>query len=134
MSALAHASVILFGMGIVASIVIYATQKEESRYTAFQALQATVYQIIGFTVYLIGICCWLGIYLASMIPLIAADLQGSSEPPLVFLFSMALMVVPFAFMGLWTVGGLWAAVRCLQGRGFQYPVIGHQLERWLAAD
>ena len=44
-----------------------------------------------------------------------------------------LMFVPIAIMGLWAVGGLWAAVRTLQGRDFHYVLIGDRLERWLAA-
>lgn len=132
-SALAHASVILFGMGIVAGIVIWITQKEKSRYTAFQALQAIVYQIVGFTVYMVGICCWLGIYFLSMIPLFVAEQQGASDPPLTFLAALLLLFVPFAFMGLWTLGGFWAAGRCLQGRDFRYLVIGDQVERWRAS-
>jgi hypothetical protein len=31
-------------------------------------------------------------------------------------------------MGLWIIGGLWGAVRTLQGREFRYLVIGKQLE------
>ena len=132
MSALAHGSIILFGMGIIAAVVIWATQKDRSRYVAFQALQALVYQIAGFALYSAGMCCWLALYFLSFIPLVAAAEQGASDPPLFFLGSMALMVVPFALMGLWILGGLRGAVRTLQGRAFRYLVLGDQLERWLA--
>jgi len=44
-AALAHAATLLPMMGALASIVIWATQKDRSRYVAFQALQAAVYQI-----------------------------------------------------------------------------------------
>jgi uncharacterized Tic20 family protein len=133
MAALAHGSAILFGMGAIAAVVIWATQKDKSRYVAFQALQALLYQIAGFFAYIVGMCCWLALYFASFIPLMAAANQASSEPPLFFFVSLALMVVPFALMGLWIVGGLWGAVRTLQGRNFHYLIIGNRLERWLAA-
>jgi uncharacterized Tic20 family protein len=132
-SALTHSSIILFGMGAIVAVVVWATQKERSRYVAFQALQSLVYQMAGFLAFGVSMCCWLALYFASFIPLMAAAEQGSNDPPLFFIGAMALMLVPFAVMGLWILGGLWAAVRTLQGRDFSYLVIGNQLKRWLAA-
>jgi uncharacterized Tic20 family protein len=132
MGAMAHSSAIIFGMGIIAAVVLWATQKDKSKYVAFQALQALVYQIAGVVVQIISWCCWTALYVVSMIPLFAAE--SSSEPPVFFLVSMALMVVPLALMGLWILGGLWGGVRALQGRDFRYPVIGSQLERWLSTN
>lgn len=133
MAALAHGSAILFGMGVIAAVVIWATQKEKSRYVAFQALQASVYQFVGIVVAMLGWCCWMVLYFLSMIPLIAAAEQGASDPPMLFILSTLLMFVPMAIMGLWTLGGLWGAVRTLQGQNFKYLAIGQQLERWLAS-
>jgi uncharacterized Tic20 family protein len=132
MSAIAHGSVILFGTGLIAAIVVWITQKDKSRYVAFQALQAVIYQAAGLLVFGLAMCCWLGLYFLSFIPLMVAADQGSSDPPAFFIFSMLLMVVPFAVMGLWVLGGIWGAIRALQGRDFGYLVIGDQLERWQA--
>jgi uncharacterized Tic20 family protein len=134
MAALAHAGVIVFGMGIIASVVIWVTQKDRSRYVAFQALQATVYHIIGFCIFLASMLCWLLLYFASFIPLMIAATEGSNDPPLGFILAMVLMVVPLIFMGLWIIGGLWGAVRAFQGRDFRYLAIGDWVERWMAAD
>jgi uncharacterized Tic20 family protein len=133
MAALAHACIMLFGTGIIAVVVLWVTQKDRSRYVAFQALQAMVYQVIGFFVFLVAMCSWLTLYLLSLIPLMAAAEKAASEPPLYFLVSLVLMVVPFALMGIWILGGLWGAVRTLQAREFRYLVLGNQLERWLAS-
>ena len=132
MAALAHGSALLVGMGVIAAIVIWATQKDKSRYVAFQALQALVYQIAGIAVQMVAWCCWMALYFASFIPLMATAEQGANEPPVFFLVSLALMFVPIVLMGLWALGGLWGAVRSLQGRDFHYLAIGGQLERWLA--
>jgi hypothetical protein len=105
------------------------TQKEKSAYVAFQALQATVYQMIGLVLVGLGWCCWLGLYMLSLIPLIAADNAGG-DPPAIFWISMLLMFAPMALMGLWTLGGVWGAVRTLQGRDFRYLIIGNMVERW----
>jgi uncharacterized Tic20 family protein len=132
MAALAHASVILFGMGAIGAIVIWATQKDRSRYVAFQALQAAIYQLAGVLVTAIGWCCWMALYFASFIPLMSVAEQEGSQAPAVFWIATFLMFVPLALMALWALGGLWGAVRALQGRDFRYLSIGTPLERWLA--
>jgi uncharacterized Tic20 family protein len=131
LAALAHGSALLFGMGIVAAVVVWVTHKDRSRYVAFQALQALVYQAAGLLLQILAWCCWMAIYFASFIPLVAAA-ETANEPPMFFLLSLLLMVVPFALMGLWILGGLWGTVRVLQGREFRYLMLGPQLQRWLA--
>jgi uncharacterized Tic20 family protein len=129
MAALAHAGALILGTGIIAAVVVWITQKDRSRYVAFQALQALVYQTAGVVVQIIGWGCWTALYTLSLIPLLASA-DSASEPPLFFLLSTALMVVPLVLMGLWALGGLWGAVRALQGREFRYLGIGALLERW----
>jgi hypothetical protein len=102
--------------------------EDKSEYVAFQALQAIVYQIAGLVATMIGWCCWMALYFASFIPLIAAAEQGG-DPPFIFWFSMLLMFAPLAVMGLWILGGLWGAVRCLGGHDFKYLVVGNWLEK-----
>jgi uncharacterized Tic20 family protein len=133
LATLAHSSVVVFGMGIIAAVVVWATQKDDSRYVAFQALQAAAYQILGFAAFMVGMCCWMTLYFFSFIPLMVAVEQGSNEPPALFILSLVLMVVPFAFMGLWILGGVWGAVRTLQGREFSYLLVGDWLQRRLAS-
>ncbi|MEJ2209819.1 MAG: DUF4870 domain-containing protein [Anaerolineae bacterium] len=131
MAALAHGSVVLFGMGIVAAIVLWVTQKEKSRYVAFQALQAIAYHVAGFAIFVVGMGCWLALYFVSFIPLMTTPEESGGAALWIFLAATFLMLVPFAQMGLWILGGAWGAVRALQGREFRYVVIGRYLERWL---
>ena len=132
MAALAHGSVVLFGMGIVAAIVLWVTEKEKSRYVAFQALQAVAYHIVGLVIFLVGMGCWLALYFVSFIPLMTTpeDLAGGALG--FFLVTTFLMLVPFVQMGLWILGGWWGAARALQGKAFRYVLIGRYLENWLA--
>jgi len=131
MAALAHGSVVLFGMGVVAAIVLWVTQKEKSRYVAFQALQAVAYHIAGFAIFIVGMGCWLALYFISFIPLMTTPEESAGGALWIFLVATFLMLVPFAQMGLWILGGAWGAVRTLQGKDFHYVVIGRYLERWL---
>ena len=132
MAALAHGSVVLFGMGIVAAIVLWVTQKEKSRYVAFQALQAVVYHTAGLAIFLVMMGCWMAIYFVSLIPLLTTPEESGGVALWIFLLATLLMLLPFVQMALWSIGGWWGAARALQGREFRYTVIGPYLERWLA--
>jgi uncharacterized Tic20 family protein len=134
-AALAHGMVIAYGLGAVGAVVIWLLQKEKSRYVAFQALQAAVYQLVGLLVYIIGWSCWGCLYGLSFIPMIAnAEKYKDATPPIFFFISLGLMAVPLGLMGLWMLYGLWGALRAFQGRDFRYIVLGRMLERYLAEE
>ena len=50
LAALAHGSVFAQGIGILVGVLVYITQREKSRYAAFQALQAAVFQLISLII------------------------------------------------------------------------------------
>jgi uncharacterized Tic20 family protein len=133
MAAIAHCLVIVvYGLGAVGAVVIWLLQKEKSKYVAFQALQAAVYQLVGLLVQLIGWSCWGCLYGLSFIPMIAnAEKYKEAPPPIFFFISLGLMVLPLGLMGLWMLYGLWGALRAFQGRDFRYIVLGRMLERYL---
>jgi len=135
MAAIAHGLVIVvYGLGAVGAVVMWLLQKEKSRYVAFQALQAAVYQLVGLLVQLIGWGCWGCLYGLSFIPMIANAQKYKDAPPPVFLISLGLMVLPLGLMGLWILYGLWGARRAFQGRDFRYMVLGRMLERYLGQE
>jgi uncharacterized Tic20 family protein len=134
-AALAHGVVIAYGLGAVGAVVMWLLQKEKSKYVAFQALQAAVYQLVGLLVQLIGWGCWGCLYGLSFIPMIAnAEKYKDAPPPPVFFISLGLMIVPLGLMGLWMLYGLWGAWRAFQGRDFRYIALGRMLERYLAEE
>lgn len=132
--AIAHGSVLVFGLGILVSAIVWLLQKEKSRYTAGQALQATLYQFVGFVVYIIGWCCWGVLYAASFMPIVLEPDRYADSPPAFFWIATALMIVPLIMMGIWVLGGLWGSVRSLQGKPFRYIWLGNLVERYLAKD
>ena len=69
LAALAHASIMMNFMGPIAGLLIYITQKEKSAYVARQGLQATIYQLIGIFVMIVGWSCWGVFYALSFIPI-----------------------------------------------------------------
>ena len=140
MAALAHASAILPMWGIIAAIVIWATQKDKSLFVRFQALQATVYQITMILgAFLLGACymCSIFSFPLTMMAIPSAG-QPSGDVNPIFLLPMA---IPFAVMGIgllawfaFVLYGIIAAAQTLQGKDFRYLVIGNRLESYLAKD
>lgn len=59
MAALAHVSAILPFMGVIAPIIIWATQKDKSEYVAFQALPAVAYQLLMILAWFVGMGCYM---------------------------------------------------------------------------
>ncbi len=156
MAALSHATIIWPVMGILAPLVIWATQWERSRSVAFQALQAGVYHL---TLILAGLACgacYFSGYVGMLVGVISASLswaftlpqQGAAPeelPPealiplvLTFLGMIFFYVLIFGllFLGLavwlaYIAYGLYGAVANLRGKDFRYAIIGPRLERYL---
>lgn len=129
LAALAHGSIVAQGIGILVGVFIYISQRDKSRYAAFQALQATVFQFINFII-MVGLwMAWGACYGLSMIPLIAQiESNPDAAPPAIFWLSLMGMVIPLIFMTLTSLYGLWGAVRTWQGKDFRYLFIGSWLE------
>jgi uncharacterized Tic20 family protein len=134
LAALAHGGVLLGFFtggigGMIAALVIWLVERGKSAYAAAQALQALVYQVIAFVVVGVAWCCWGMAWLALILVPLWSNPQGfeGSAPPAEIWIGMALMAVPLGVWALTILYGLIGAVRCLQGRGFRYALIG----RWL---
>lgn len=131
LAALAHAAILTGGIGPIAGIFIFVTQKDKSTYAAGQALQAVVYQFLGILVTIIAWSCWGLFYAVTFIPIVTAPEQYSDAPPPIFWVGMASMIVPFIVMGIWGLYGLYGAFRAWAGAEFRYVIIGPAVEKWL---
>ena len=130
LAALAHGSVIAQGIGILVGMLVYITQRDKSRYAAFQALQAAVFQMVSLVITVGLWVFWGACYGISMIPLIAQiDANPDAAPPAIFWISMLGMVIPLFYMMVVGLYGLWGALRTWQGKDFRYFLIGSWLEK-----
>ena len=138
LAALAHASVVAQGIGILVGVLVYITQRDKSRYVAFQALQAAVFQLLNLIITVAVWLLWGACYGLSMIPLIIqAEANPNAPPPAIFWISMASMIIPLIYMVIVGLYGLWGGVRAWQGADFRYLFLGGWLERsglWQAED
>jgi uncharacterized protein len=135
MAALAHVSALLPLMGVVAPIVVWATQKDKSRFVAFQALQAVVYQLSMVLAWFLGMGCYVLSFfsLFAFIPFAGSE-TSQTLPPLF----LPTFFIPFVVMGLMLIGGLAfvvygliAAILVFQGKPFRYILIGRWVERFI---
>jgi uncharacterized Tic20 family protein len=130
LAAVAHGSVVAQGLGILVGLFVYVTQRDKSRYAAFQGLQAALFQLVHLIVTIGLWVVWGVLYGLSMIPLIVqAEANPDAGPPAIFWIAMILMVVPIIYMVLVGLYGLWGAARTWQGKDFRYLLIGGWLEK-----
>jgi uncharacterized Tic20 family protein len=137
MAALAHVSAVLPFMGIIAPIIIWATQKDKSEFVAFQALQAVAYQLLMILAWFVGMGCYMLSFFSIFLTIPFAD--GSSEvDPTVSPFFVVGFLVPFIIFGVIFIGGavfiiygLVGAIATFQGKDFRYLMIGNRLANYL---
>lgn len=112
---LAHLSVLanLFSgfLGPVVALILYLVYKDRSRYVAYHAMQAFVFQLIFW----IGGGIIAGI-LWTISSVLAAVLIGCIIMPLALLFSL----LPLVALIYGVIGG----VQCNQGQDFKYWLVG----------
>jgi len=128
MAAIAHASVVVFGPGILVGVLLWLTQKEKSSYAAGQGLQAAIYQLLGMIVIAATWMVWGIFYAITWIPLIQNAEQFEDAPPPIFWIGLASMVIPILAMLVWALYGLWGAWKSLRGQDFRYVFIGRFLD------
>lgn len=128
---LAHLSALAFGMGILLPVVGWSDQRRKSNYASFQCLQALGYQSVGFTIWVLS---YLVIFVGGIILLAASGAFGTSgttpdliQTPGVIIF----VILAFGFFALYFVLPIVAALACVLGRDFRYPVLGGRLARYL---
>lgn len=136
MAALSHVSALLPMIGVIAPIIIWATQKEKSRYVAFQSLQAIAYQLSMIAAWFIGMGCYMLSFFGTFLTLPLASVTGNSEN-MNPLFGLGFMV-PFLVFGLIFIGGVFfviygvvGTVMAFQGKPFRYMLIGKRVEKFM---
>ena len=127
MAMLSHLS-ILFG-GIILPIILWATQKDKSRFIRYHALQSIFFQIayVVLLVLLIVAFALFAIFFGLGLGILTAN--TTSDPgafPIlivlfVVLFYAAIFIFAFALMGY----SIYLAVKSYQGSYIKIPIIGN---------
>lgn len=134
MAALSHVSALLPMMGVIAPIIIWVTQKDKSKYVAFQSLQALTYQLSMILAWFIGMGCYMLSFFSTFasIPLSASSDSQSASPLILAVFAIPFLVMAFMVCGgfIFVVYGIVGTVMAFQGKPFRYLIIGRFVERY----
>ena len=132
MGALAH----LFGP--LVAVIVWAIQKDKSRFVKFQALQALIFDLVvavgmgAFFFCLFGVM-FLGMSMSMFsfmnTPPSDAQIAQFFFLPFMFPFMTFACILPSSFVLL--IIRLLAAVSVLNGRNYRYPLIGKWLDGFL---
>lgn len=127
LAALAHASIvanIVNLAGVIATALIWTSQRERSEYVNKHALQSLIYQGIVL-VCLIALMLFWGVCLAfSLLPAVVRPDLYRSSPPNSFWIALLGLALPIGFSILATLYGLYGAYRVYHGKPFRYPLAG----------
>jgi uncharacterized Tic20 family protein len=134
MGALAH----FFGPLI--ALVVWITQKEKSRFVKFQALQAMAFD--GVLLLFMGVVslCILGVIFLGIFGIMFGTFSNTSSAseevvpfflmlPFMFPFLTFACILPFSL--LITAVRLIASISIINGRNYQYPLLGKWVENFL---
>ncbi len=115
----------------VGPLVIYFV-KRDSRFVAFHALQALIFQgcMISLSI-LMGIV-WI-VFIVWMAVTEGSSGQTSNAPPIAFLISVG--VIGFAWIAGWVLNlflSAYYAVQAANGKWSEYPIIGNWARRWIS--
>jgi uncharacterized Tic20 family protein len=143
LAALAHITILVPLMGVIAPILIWVTQKDKSRYVGFQALQAVVFQLLLVLTWFLGMGCYMASFFISFIGMAGFGAGNPSSTPTSSpgeVFGVVWVLIPFLVFGLMILAGLAfviygiiAAIQALRGTPFRYALIGDRVERFLQA-
>jgi uncharacterized Tic20 family protein len=132
MGALAHF------FGILASLMIYAVQKDRSRFVRFQAAQALAFDLAVMLFMFLLFFCLFGVMFLGMFGTILASLNSASGPedftwlmvfPVLLPWVMVSCIFPFSFAIL--IARTMAAVSVFNGNDFRYPFLGGKVAQFL---
>lgn len=129
-AALSHVTVVLSMIGILGPLLVYITQRDRSRFVAFHALQALVYQLSGLVIWAVGIGCYVTTFMVVMFST-GVMTNPYAEPWPQMAIPLGILALALIVWCLYMLYGIVAAVQTLQGKNFRYFLIGPVLEKSL---
>lgn len=131
LAVLAHLAALVHGLGLPLPALLWAEQRRNSRYVAFQTLQAYAFQSLGYTLWALTVLALAVLLLLGMMIINAiAPIGMEVANGLVFVFSIG-MAGLFLIYNLLAIA---AALACALGQDFRYPFLGGRLAKYIAYD
>jgi uncharacterized Tic20 family protein len=134
MGALAHF------FGPLVALVVWITQKDKSRFVKFQALQALAFDVVLLLVMGVVSLCLFGLMFLGIFGTMFGTFNELSSTPqdivpfffmLPFMFPFLTFVCILPLSLLITAVRLIASISIVNGRNYQYPLLGKWVENFL---
>ncbi len=133
LAAFSHASILIPTLGFAVPLIVWITRRERSVFLRFQALQALAYQLLLAAVWVV-LGAFSGLFLGALGLVSGAfALAAQTETPIMLVAGGQFLVFGglLCLMGLGVLLGVIAAIACLSGSNFRYPLLGRGLEKLL---
>ncbi|MFZ0531554.1 MAG: DUF4870 domain-containing protein [Anaerolineales bacterium] len=127
--------------GLLVALIVWATQKDKSRYVRFQAVQAMVFDLVVSVIVLLAVGCMI-VLIFGVLALGIGDfaLIGSQSNPTVEPFRVLIsmmtaipLLIPCIMVpviGIIFLARLIATIQTFQGKDFHYPWLGRLVEQY----
>lgn len=133
MAALAHF------FGLFGALIVWATQKDKSRFVKFQALQSLAFGGVLSVVTMLATMCMMGVTMLGIMGTVFASAQTSASPGDVPSLTMVAILWPMSFMCLMPLSfgaalvQMIAAISVATGHNWRYPLIAQRVEAYMGA-
>lgn len=128
-------------LGFLVAFIVWATQKDKSRFVRFQAIQAMAFDILVSVAALVGIGCIMAFIFGVLalgignIAILGNQANPTAEPvrTLVALMTAVPLLIPCIVIpvaGIIFGARLIATIQTFQGKDFRYPWLGALVERY----
>ncbi len=131
MAALAHF------FGLFGALIIWATQKDKSRFVKFQALQSLAFGGLLTIVMMLAMLCTFGVMLVGMAGAVIASSRASASPQSVSNIAALAALSPMSFFCIMPVSfaaalvQMIAAISVATGHNWRYPFIAPRVEAFM---
>jgi uncharacterized Tic20 family protein len=131
MAALAHF------LGLFGALIIWATQKDKSRFVKFQALQSLAFSGFLAIVMMLAMLCVMGFIALGFISVVLAGSQASASPDSLPPFEMLAILSPMSFFCIMPVSFAAALVQMIAafsvatGHNWRYPLLAPRVETFM---
>lgn len=136
-AAMAHASMIANAAGLTGlalTVILWATQRQRSRFVRAHIVQALVYQAGTLLGVILLMLLWSGCLLLSLLPAaLRPELYRDGTLPDTFWVALFGLILPIGYGVAATLYALYGAYQVYRGNRFAYPLAGRLVARDLEA-
>ncbi len=131
MAALAHF------FGLFGALIVWATQKDKSRFVKFQALQSLAFGGLLSVVMMLAMMCLMGFMVLAVVVTVLASTQPGAYAGIPPSIEMTAAVAPMSFLCIMPVSfaaalvQMIAAISVATGHNWRYPIIAQRVEAYM---